>query len=705
MTNLIVIDITDKENILLDGPQNIKEIKGSGKVVVKNPSGSSRLWNLEMDLKEIVNTGIDKDITVGMLNPGQVFEKEYNIQNLSDSILKLEEIFDSDRAIPNIVNNVLLYNRSNSCKLTINLVNTLDLSISDVSYSRELPLFLKNIQINAPNLGKAEIGDEDGKKMLHWNIDSIEEKQTATLEVICDALINESEKQALGTTKVTYLANSHKLTLIDPKIRGLTDSLSGVTTDEGSSPGTWECNVEFINESEFQVKLEKVNVSHKITTGDEIIVSESPERTLNPDEAWSHDFQLESENVPQLDSGVVFTTLYKVITRVIGEITKESTIYPVLSAEIEKAILPPEVDAYANTNMTIENTIINKGTADIDTLTINDDIPEDFIPPTIKDVKLLLNSTEGPIEIHSREEFVKKFIISPDDVSPDSKHNISVELHNLSKDYKPTAELKMSYPLLAKNPKPETQYKTPVEIRVNCIVIGEDFVKSPEVEPEIKIKYVKRKLKTLKSIKPGINEGEFDITVRIQNKGDVELENLEVIDQIPEGFQLVDFNPKELKYEVVEEGTQKLLNIQIIELSGQETISVQYTCAGTGDYPRTEPKVQVKGRGGSSNKEYSTVESGPTPLDTSVSELGLQKKGQLYDIFLRITKKIDEGTNCNDLGDLLEEMRDDIPPGPVLHQLMQFSRDLKTKGDKMIVGNLRDEIISKVKDYQQKYDA
>ncbi len=705
MTNLIIVDITDKENILLDGPQNIKQISGTGKVIVKNPSGSSRLWNLEMDLKETINTGIEKHQDVGMLNPGQVFEKEYQIQNLKDSCLKLEEVFDSDRDISNLVNNVLLFNKSNSCKLKISLINTLDLEISDVTYAREVPPFLKNLQINAPNMGKAEIGEEEGKKMLQWHIDSIEGNQTAILEVICDALINEREPQALGKTKVTYIANNYKLTMLNPEITGLTDSLSGVTTDEGSSPGTWECNVEFINESEFQVKVQNVKVSHKISTGEEVIVSETPERILNPDESWDHDFQLDSENVPQLDSSVEFTTLYKVVTRVIGEINKESTIYPVLSSEIVKAILPPEVDAYANTNMTIENTITNKGSSEIDLLIINDEIPSDFIPPTLKDIKLLLNSKDGPIEIHTREEFVKKFTISPEDVSPDSTHSINIELQNLAKNFKPNTEIKMSYPLLAKNPKPETQYKTPVEIQTNCSIRGDAFVISPEIEPEIKIKYVKRKLKTLKSIKPGINEGEFDITVRIQNKGDVELENVEVKDQIPEGFQLTDFNPKDIKYEVVDQGTEKLLDIHIIELPGQEAISIQYSCEGSGDYPRKEPKVIVRGRGGAASEESVSLESGPTHLDTSVTNVGLQKKGQLYDIFLKINKAIDQGTSCNNLGNLLESMRDEIPSGPVLHQLMQFSRDLKTKGDKMIVGNLRDEIVAKVKDYQQKYDA
>ena len=77
---------------------------------------------------------------------------------------------------------------------------------------------------------------------------------------------------------------------MNPEIRGLTDSMSGVTRDEGSQPGTWECNVEFINESEFQVRLEDVKVTHKIPSGSETLVSETPNKTLTADETWDFDF-------------------------------------------------------------------------------------------------------------------------------------------------------------------------------------------------------------------------------------------------------------------------------------------------------------------------------------------------------------------------------------------------------------------------------
>ena len=135
--------------------------------------------------------------------------------------------------------------------------------------------------------------------------------------------------------------------------------MSGVSRDEGSTPGMCDCNVEFINDSEFKVLLEEAKVDHKITTGSETVVTQQPNLEIGPQGSWDHDFGLQTPNVPELSSVVTFTAMFGVVTRVIGEINKESTIYDVLAAEIHKAILPPEVNAYANTEMQIENSIPN----------------------------------------------------------------------------------------------------------------------------------------------------------------------------------------------------------------------------------------------------------------------------------------------------------------------------------------------------------
>ncbi len=499
------------------------------------------------DLKEIVNTNMEpKALNVGALNPGAQFEKDYDIQNLIEPNLKVVEEFDTDRELTDILNNTFLYETDNKCKLKLTIENPLNLPILDINIRRELPSLLQNLDLKKPNLGSAEIAVEGTERVLIWKIESLDENSSTQLELECLANVKERKVQALGTLKITYLINGLKLTMFDPSIRGLTDSMSGVSRDEGSSPGSWDCNVEFVNDSDFEVKLESVQVAFKSKASKENVVSQTPLSNLAPSGSWNFPFKIESQDVPDLSSEIEFTPLFEVIPRIIGEITKESTIYSVLSSDISKTISPPEVDAYANTNMTITNQVNNLGTAKIDLINVHDEIPADFIPPLTKQIKIELKNVSGVLDIISREEYVNKIAINPDDQNPDSKHLLKVSLRNLEKLMYANAQLMITYPVLAKNPKPGVKYSTPVELKANVFVKGKNLVMIPPQEPEIKIKYVQRKFKTLKSIKPGTAEGDFNITVRIQNAGDVELENIVINDKIPKGFKLTDFKKKNI---------------------------------------------------------------------------------------------------------------------------------------------------------------
>jgi len=375
MSDLIIVDITEKENIIIDGNLELKGINGNGKLVIKNPSNKSRLWNLNADLKEIVNTSINKrDLSIGILNPAQEFGVDYEIQNLKEQSLKIVEIFDTETSISDKVNNVFLFDTDNNSKLRLILNNPLDIPISNIKLTREIPSFYQNVEIKDPNLGVAGIKEENGIRKLSWDIVSLEGKQRAELEIMCIVNVKDKNVKSLGTLNITYLINNYKLTMINPEVRGLTDSMSGIDRDEGSQPGMWDCSVEFINESEFQVRLEDVKVQHRVTTGAEMVVSQAPNRLLNPEQSWNFGFQVESKDVPELTSTIEFTPLFVVITRVIGEINKESTIYKVLSASIDKKIDPTEVDAYANTDMRIVNSIVNNGSSNIESLKLFDKI-------------------------------------------------------------------------------------------------------------------------------------------------------------------------------------------------------------------------------------------------------------------------------------------------------------------------------------------
>ena len=475
--------------------------------------------------------------------------------------------------------------------------------------------------------------------------------------------------------------------------------MSGIDRDEGSQPGSWDCTVEFINESEFQVRLEDIKVYHKITTGSETVVSQTPNRLLNPEQIWDFNFRVDSKNVPELNSTIEFTPLFVLISRLVGEINKESTIYNVLSATVDKLINPPEVDAYANTDMTISNTIVNNGTSPIDIISVTDEIPIDFIPPLLSQIKIML----GDIDISSRTEFTRKLELIPDNQSPDTTHSVNIELFNLAREFNSSKKLEMTYPLKARNPRPptETRYMTPIKIEINSPVEGKTFTKMPVVEPEIKIKYVKRNLKTLKSIKPGVTEGEFSISVRIQNKGNVELENILVKEKIPQGFELAEINLTSYDLVTGEDGSE--LQIKLDELKGNDSAVIDYSCSGQSEYPRYEPEVIVMGRVTSEGSTKSESNQS-TAIKGVVGTISQEKKALLNDLFREIFKKVDQTVKGNDFGKFIEDMRDKFPPGPILHQLMQFAKEIKTTAaEKVIVGTLREEILSKLNEFKGKY--
>ena len=248
------------------------------------------------------------------------------------------------------------------------------------------------------------------------------------------------------------------------------------------------------------------------------------------------------------------------------------------------------------------------------------------------------------------------------------------------------------------------RYNTPVQIKANTLRKGALLIISPPEEPVVQIKYIQRKLKTLKSIKPGMNEGEFNINVRIQNKGDVELENLIIKEKIPSGFSLSEYKPPEnVTYETIQEEGESVLQIKMDELKANDTLIINYICTGTGDYPRSEPQVIVLGRGGAA------VKSGPTSEGSQEAapeiEITTQKSGQLMDLFAEIYKKLDAAIPVSDFANHLDSIADKLPPGPSRHKFTQFVRDLQVMPDqgKIIVGGIYNDIKAKLKDFESNY--
>lgn len=708
---LVVVDITEKENTVLDDFGNIKDINGNAILTIKNPSERSRLWNIICDTKETVNTSLlAREIKVDTIGPLKDFSTEFTISNLKEPLLKITEKFDTFVDFSDRVNNVFLFAQDNKCQLKILLTNPIDVDILNIKVVKEIPPIFKEIQIITPSNGTASKKEEEGTEKIFWEINSLKVGQTAELKVNCLGVINSVELQSLGELKATYLVNDKILTLIDPEIFALTESMSGVTRNEGSQPGVWDCNVEFINESEFQVKLNEVRVEHKIVTGKEVVASLTPEKVLNRDQSWDYNFNIESKEVPQLEPTFEFTALYTVIKHVEGMIIKEPLYYPVLRAEVEKDIKPPEVGAYANTEMEIVNTILNKGSASIDKLIISDIIVDDFEPPDLKQIKIFAKSGE---EIKTLEtgEYITEIKLTPDDKDLTKSHRIEIDINNMSNNLSPDSSLIISYPIIARNPKPDKKYEIPISIQINTQTEGKTYIISPSETPEIKIKYIARKFKTLKSIKPGDTEGEFIINIRLQNKGDVELENIVLKDKIPATFELTSFSPMDLKYEIIKGETESDLVANIAEIEAATTLKIEYKCFGTGEYPRSEPIVVVEGRKdvvSETKEKMDTVVSSTDESDISyfVKNLSSSVKSQILAEIKNLQNTITPGLKSAEIGSLIEKTRDIIAEiarvGPFLHQIGKIAREFKDLGEEIVVGELHDKLTQNFKDWREK---
>ena len=182
MSDLIIINIAENEKTLFEGQLNQKTIKGNGKLLIKNPSQESRLWNLGCDLKETVNTTLSsRELSVGVLNPTQEFLSEYEIQNLKEPSLKVVEIFDTAISISDKINNTFLFETENKCKLSLVLTNPLEIPISNIKVNRKIPSFFQEIKLINPNIGSAGITEDTESKALNWNIVSLEGQERAEL--------------------------------------------------------------------------------------------------------------------------------------------------------------------------------------------------------------------------------------------------------------------------------------------------------------------------------------------------------------------------------------------------------------------------------------------------------------------------------------------------------------------------------------------
>ncbi|MFX0101387.1 MAG: hypothetical protein ACFFCS_17565 [Candidatus Hodarchaeota archaeon] len=698
----IIVDITENVSCVLDDQNNVKSVEGKGSLKVINPSEGHRLWNLKVKndkVNEVVVAKLQTELTKDTLEPTRTWETLYDIENLKEPILKLTEIIDTSQ-----VNEGINYNfvksTADEASIEITLENTSSKDIQNIKLHKHIPEYLKEVAVKRCSEGSTDINMES--KELTWEIGSLPAGEMGVIRLSGRVEIKNSELKSGNVIDVTYDSDMAQRSAVIPSIEALTDTMTGIDQEEDDNkPGWWNCIVEFENESDFEVTVKSLNVSQKIATGEESLVDIQPKAIVGPQNTWTHALSVESPSIPALSQKLDFTANYIVPTRIIGKIHQEAKTFKVLETSIAKDINPPTVNANANTDMVITNTITNLGTANVDKISYKDIIPKDFEPPTIDGVKCEIVDFAG-VQVATLTVDNALVTINPPGKDSTVPHTINIDFKNLDEMLGPNNKLVVKYPIIARNPQPNVTYETPVEIKSDTKPSGVGYKDTTADVPVIGIKYVKRKVKTAKSISPaGANA--FNVIVKISNKGGVEIEKVTIVEKIPPGFKAGSFEPEDIKPAFEEVGEGGKLTWAIARLDPGVDLKLKYIAEGSGEFPRTEPQVIVAEPDSLKKEETPAVQAAPRQdIITDASDKYINV-GKVISAF---KNKISQIITYEEVSNLVSQLRDDLfelgAPAMLMREFTKEIEDLKIYGTKKLIGDALDEMLDKAEKWKER---
>jgi uncharacterized repeat protein (TIGR01451 family) len=391
-----------------------------------------------------------------------------------------------------------------------------------------------------------------------------------------------------GEIVLTYKGENQQRSVLYPDLTALTEFLMGIETAE-TEPNQWECTLECSNESDLIVRLDKAEVYLTPEGGGEKqkMIDATPSIELSPDQEWSASFRVASKETPKCTQEILYTPVRVITKRVLGTIEKTPQVIPVYKIDYTKEYDPPSVNSFDKTPVEVTIQVTNTGTAKLNEIFIEDNLPDDVMPPTSEHITIWIHG----------EEFTGayEFAIDPEDQNPEKAHKISFKIENLKGtigELKPGESVKINYAVMAWRSRPEKEYPSPIKCMANTYPAGIPAeVTSPEDGHKLGVIYKKRAISTKKAINKGAGTGEYVIVLVVSNNGEVTAENIVMTDWIPVGFEYIATDPEDDQPEVVgiANGTNLVWNWARMNPSDRKKIRV--TVHGEGEYERREPEV------------------------------------------------------------------------------------------------------------------
>ena len=580
----LVSTLEEVEVSLVNHNGEIIEQTVEGVLTVTNTSETDRIFDIDVILDNTDSTSFESNkITIDELDSGESHTTEYTVSG--QKMLVLQERIDTnpdkdrERSL-----SVTMDEGGNTLSMEIQVENTCSVPLNDVVVTRELPS-----EMNIEVLGDSEI--EDG--VLTWNVGTLEPGVSSILTVAGVVTASSIEPISTGGAKATYSADFTLSTTTYDELDAFSRGFTFCRTMQGERPDHWKIQAIFENQSSFVLDLVKLQVRQKGSEDLLLDIHDVPEDVL-PDGVWESEIvEIHSPTEPSLTWELAYTVLPRASATTNGTITVESTEMPVLEASVDKTYSTKKLASFEAQDMTATVVLENTGSATINLMRITDDIPGLFSVPDLSAMKIKVAGIELDAE-QFKAEVADGITLEETHISPDGPgHTLSVTVGTKGPIGLEVGDtLEMTYPLHAPDPSPANEKVAgPARIEFSSERFGPICSRDVSKVPTVKVIHNRRNIGHGKQAQKIGGRGRYEIMIVVENSGDTAVQDANIRDIIPAGFDIERVtvrgaNREERTDVSMEESTEDgntLLIWNVPVIAKGERISISFDIKGEGE--------------------------------------------------------------------------------------------------------------------------
>lgn len=597
--------IDQDNNLINENDEPIEALQGEGEVGVTNTGSNDRIWAIDAFLEGVDEVTFDRSEDQEIV----VFGNSFGIKELSPKETKgvkfdfrveaprlriKEEFWDLEKP-----ESPPTFSRGAEAgmRFSIELGNDFEWTLKKVVLKKHILDPNTNVDNFQTENGEMRM---DGDAIL-WEIEEI--SANSTVQASCEIRVtlpeDITEPYKIGDTVVSYHSFEKSLSNVNLEtITGSSSVFQFISRDEQEeNPGDFDCKFDLENTSEFEMDLKEVRIYEgSLDEGNvrlEWLGSDFPEeeRSIDPGETFSLDpwtITVEEDGViPQFGRELDLSVKYLYDTEIIAECTLPGYALPFMDIEVLKTFSHETIPSYRRTEIMTENIIRSSGSTDVEYLQLQDQIPNGFEAPTKENITI----TKGDKQI-SEDDFTLEV----------TEENVIVTIERLEYSslgtLKQDEELHVNYPFFA-TAQPEDEFMGTVTVLANIFPPVKPISVEAEAGP-ITVVHERRKLKIGKMVRSTSSQAlnEYEIVIRGVNEGTAIIQNVEVSDFLPQGFELVSDTEEDPPVGFEEHSSVKngrAMKWMYKEVQPGQTVEIRFKIRAPGDHDPKEVYRMLKG--------------------------------------------------------------------------------------------------------------